>query len=82
MDQRVEEVHSQADADEQSDDGFDHELNSSQSVASERVCAHQDEKQHPNGEIDGVSHSANLQCEAAFCARCPQAINVAMGVAP
>ena len=44
MDQRVQEVDSQTDPDDQPDDGLDHLLSSSQSVASDGVNAHQDEE--------------------------------------
>jgi hypothetical protein len=64
MDQRVQEVDAEADSDDQSDDGLDHVLSSSQSVASDGVGAHQDEEQNPDSEIDDVGHGANLQCDA------------------
>ena len=64
MDQRVQQVDAEADPDNQSNDGFDHVINSSQSVASDGVGAHQDEEQNPDHEIDDVGHGANLQCDA------------------
>ena len=66
MDQRVQEVDSQADPDDQPDDGLDHLLSSSQAVASDGVNAHQDEEQNPDHQIDDVGHGANLQCDAGF----------------
>jgi hypothetical protein len=63
MDQRVQEVDSKHDSDEQPDDGLDHVLSSSQPVASDGVSAHQDEEQNPDHEIDDVGHGANLRCD-------------------
>ena len=59
MDQRVQEVDAEAQADDQADEGFNHALVSLQPVASGYVDAHQNEKQNPNDEIDNVSHAAN-----------------------
>ena len=56
----------EADSDDQSDDGLDHALSSSQSVASDGVDAHQDKEQNPDHEIDDVGHGANLQCDAGL----------------
>ena len=66
MDQRVQEIDSQADPDNQPDDGLDHLLSSSQSVASDGVNAHQDEEQNPGHQIDDIGHGANLQCDAGL----------------
>ena len=77
MDQRVQEIDSQADPDDQPDDGLDHLLSSSQSVASDGVTAHQDEEQNPDHQIDEIGHGASLQCDAGFCPRTVQAINMA-----
>ena len=63
MDQRVQEIDSQADPDDQPDDGLDHLLSSSQSVASDGVNAHQDEEQNPDHDIHDVGHGASLQCD-------------------
>ena len=77
MDQRVKQVDAEADSDDQSDDGLDHVLSSSQPVASDGVDAHQDEEQNPDSEIDDVGHGANLQCDGDFCPWTVQAINMA-----
>jgi hypothetical protein len=77
MDQRVQEIDSQADPDDQPDDGLDHLLSSSQSVASDGVNAHQDEEQNPGHQIDDIGHRANLQCDGGFCPWTVQAINMA-----
>ena len=82
MDQRVEEVDSQADPNDQPDDGLDHLLSSSQSVASNRVDAHQDEEQNPDHQVDDVGHGANLQCDDGFLPRTVQAINMARSPSP
>ena len=77
MDQRVQEEDSQADPDDQPDDGLDHLLSSSQAVASNGVNAHEREEQNPNHQIDDVGHGANLQCDEGFCPWTVQAINMA-----
>jgi hypothetical protein len=69
MDQRVQEVDSKHDSNDQSNDGLDHSLSSSQSVACDGVYAHQDEEQNPDHEIDDVGHGANLQCDAGLLPR-------------
>ena len=82
MDQRVEQVDAEADSDNQSDDGLDHVLSSSQPVASDGVDAHQDKEQNPDHKIDDVGHGANLQCRLGFCARDLQAINMGRSPSP
>jgi hypothetical protein len=77
VDQRIKEVDSKADSDDQSDDGLDHWLFSLQSVAGDGVNAHQDEEGDSDCEIDGVSHGANLRLEPLSCSWTPQAINMA-----
>jgi hypothetical protein len=66
MDQRVQEEDSQADPDDQPDDGLDHFLSSSQAVASDGVNAHQGEEQKPDHQIDDVGHGANLRYDAGL----------------
>ena len=66
MDQRVQEIESQADPDDHPDDGFDHLLSSSQSIASDGINAHQDEEQNPDHQIDDIDHGADLQCDAGL----------------
>jgi hypothetical protein len=67
MDQRVEEVNSQADSDDQPDNGLDHVLIPSQTVASDGVPGHQGEEQKSDHDIDNIKHGVAAPQELGSC---------------
>jgi hypothetical protein len=58
VDQRVEEIDAQQDADRQADDGFDHSPLLLKTAAGVGVDAHQTDQQNADRDVDKIEHGA------------------------
>jgi hypothetical protein len=58
MDQRVQQVDAEADADDQANDGFSHGDAPSKPVAGDGIGAHQPEEQKSECKVDKIGHGA------------------------
>jgi hypothetical protein len=58
MDQRVQQVGAEADANDQADDGLNHSDDPSKPVAGDGIGAHQPEEQKSECKVDKIGHGA------------------------